>query len=163
MSQQANANTFRLVASFLAVAGSVWGLFCLLFFIAGDPLHSLVLFGPGYVITVGYICRAILTPSRQWRRVIWGSSALLQGAWLTWFVIETARVGIRGFAFEYLSFGWWAFASVVSVCGFIIDVAEPRVSSAAKVERERGERDKDKAGSAAALPPPPPADPYLPN
>jgi hypothetical protein len=131
---------FRILASALAVGGVVWGLFCLPFFIIGDISRSLMLFGPGYLITIGYICRTFWTPISEWRRMIWGTSAIVQGAWLTWVLIEATKRGLRGIAFEYISLGWWAFAFLASLYGVVRDVDEP--GKRLPAEREPSSRER---------------------
>jgi hypothetical protein len=59
----------RGLAALLAVGGSYWGLLCLWIIRLGpDPIH-LLLFGPGYLVTIGYLvlkglgCWSLSTPN----------------------------------------------------------------------------------------------------
>src|ERR1700677_1270816 len=83
---------FRILAGLLAAGGIFWGLLCLENI--DYSLHSLI-FIPGYIITVGYIVRCFYTPRLFWLRVIWGSSAIVQGAWLVWIIAELTHEGLR--------------------------------------------------------------------
>jgi hypothetical protein len=112
---------FTLAAMLLAIGGCVWVMFSLFFLLYGDAAFSLLLFGPGYLVTIGYIARACASLSVGWRQVVWAASALVQGSWLGWFVMGASRGGFHGFAFEYLCLGWWFVAFAVSVCGLLLD------------------------------------------
>jgi hypothetical protein len=113
----------RVVAGALAVGGVLWGLFCLPFMVAGTLL-AWACFGPGYLVTGAYIVRCFTTPPLGWRRAIWAASALVQGAWLLW-ALDGVRQGawFSGFAFEFVTLGWWTFAFAVSVYGVIAEWA----------------------------------------
>ena len=111
----------RILAGILAVGGLLWGLFCLIFIVAGDTAKALMLFGPGYVVTVGYIVRCCSLPPLAWRRAIWGLSGLVQGAWLLWALSGVVQSGFRGFAFEFITLAWWLFAFAVSVYGLVAE------------------------------------------
>ena len=101
--------------------------FCLIFVLAGDTARALILFGPGYVVTVGYVVRCCLNPPLTWRRAIWDLSGLVQGIWLLCALSGMVQGGFRGFAFEYISVAWWLFAFAVSAYAF---VAEPEQQNA---------------------------------
>lgn len=96
-------------------------MFCLIFFLYGKLLRPLLLFSPGYIVTIGYIIRACYLPSLELRRVIWGASALVQGAWFSWFAVGDFSHGMHGFAFEWISLLWWAFAFLASIYGLVAD------------------------------------------
>ena len=116
---------FRLLAAVLAVGGVLWGLFCLPIFVNNEHVERpIMVFGPGYVVTIGYICRILWTMDRDLRRLVWGASALVQGAWLCWFLIGILNQGFRGFAFQYLALSWWTFSFLVSAYALIVDVSE---------------------------------------
>jgi hypothetical protein len=122
-----SCRTFRAVAAVLATAGIGWGSFCVIFLLRGDLLRSLLLFGPGYVVTIGYLWRAIVNPDPAWRRVIWGASALVQGGWIIWSLIGSIQHGrILTFPFANLSNAWWACSFVASLIGVLADVDECR-------------------------------------
>lgn len=111
----------RVLSGLLAIGGILWGLFCLLFFITGDALRSLVLFGPGYVVTIGYIVRFCTNPPLSARRTIWGLSCLVQGAWLGWYLWGAAHGGARASTLEFLGVAWWSLAFGSSVLGLAAD------------------------------------------
>jgi hypothetical protein len=107
----------RLLAIVLSFGGVGWGMFCLPFFF-WNPSNALMLFGPGYVVTVGYIARACCTLSYGSRVGIWLLSALVQGAWLIWVLSSIAEgAWFRGnaFALAFVMFGWWVLAFASSV------------------------------------------------
>jgi hypothetical protein len=112
----------RGLAALLAIGGSCWGLFCLLFMLtAGDAVHLLV-FGPGYLVTIGYFVLCLRVPSPGWQRAIWGTSALVQGAWMVFFFGAVfSRHGLLGIlwfggVFPTPIFGaWWTFSFAASI------------------------------------------------
>jgi hypothetical protein len=114
----------KTIAGILAVGGFLWGLLCLPFIISGKTLHSLLIFGPGYIVTIGYFIRWFSIPRLSIRRAIWLSSLLVQGAWLAIYLLL--------FALEPTAFGlffglWWIFAFGLSLfCLY----SEPHVTSA---------------------------------
>jgi hypothetical protein len=118
---------FRLLALSLAIGGIAWGLFSALLLLAGaQPLEFVVIFGPGYAITAGYIARVCHTPKPVWRILLWLASTLVQGYWLGWILLGAVRGELRGSTFELLSIAWWVYAFLVSVYGILGDVHETR-------------------------------------
>jgi len=107
----------RAVASVLAAGGVLWGLFCFLLLLAFSfPPAAVLLFAPGYFITLGYLYRAISLPPFEVRSRIWMVSLLVQGAWLLWAMSGVVQgQWFRGFAFAFISLGWWIFAVIASV------------------------------------------------
>jgi hypothetical protein len=97
----------RLIAVVLATVGAFWGVFLVLA-LGPDVLLS-VPFAVGYLVTAGYIVRVVTTPALGVRRLIWGASILVQGAWLCVGVVDLGRRGAD------LVFWWWAFATLASV------------------------------------------------
>jgi len=55
-------STQRLLAVILSIGGICWGIFCLPF-LFWNPSDSILIFGPGYVVTIGYLVRACSTLS----------------------------------------------------------------------------------------------------
>lgn len=113
---------FRITAACFAVGGLLWSLFCLVFVVFGDFTRSILLFGPGYLVTMGYVYRALWTPSNLARRVIWGLSALVQGAWLYWFITNVIEYGLRGTKFDFVALTWWTVTFAMSIYAFAKDV-----------------------------------------
>lgn len=107
----------RLIAVVLALGGSGWGVFLLLAF--GPAVLFPVPFGVGYVVTAGYILRASTTPAIGLRRLIWGASVLVQGAWLCLGIADLGRTGPN------LFFWWWAFATAASVVALTTERVGP--------------------------------------
>jgi hypothetical protein len=114
---------FRLLSGLLSIGGCLWGLFCLYFIILGNTAYTLLLFGPGYVITFGYIVRAVGSPSVTFKRLIWGTSAILQGSWLAWGTYLLIHDGLRSIVFDFVTTGWWGFAFFASAYGLAFDVS----------------------------------------
>ena len=118
-------NHLRILAGVLATGGILWGLFCLPLLWDFDSLLKPLIFGPGYLATVGYFIRCLSTPSLIWRRVIWVASILVQGAWLTTLLWEqVTRQGFFGHASGaglLILGGWWTFAFFVSVYGLVAE------------------------------------------
>jgi hypothetical protein len=107
--------TPRSLAVVLSIGGVGWGLFCLPF-VFWSPLGWILVFGPGYVVTIGYLVRAFSTMSLGSHIGIWLLSALIQGAWLIWalsWVFQGAW--FRGHTFEVVILGWWVFAFAASM------------------------------------------------
>jgi hypothetical protein len=69
-------STQRLLAVILSFGGVGWGMFCLPF-LFWNPSHAFLIFGPGYVVTVGYILLACCTLSWSKRVAMWLLSALV--------------------------------------------------------------------------------------
>lgn len=122
-SQPPGLSFARVVAAFLAVGGGCWGLMCLLVICTASDATPLLLFGPGYVVTIGYIFRTIVDPSRGVRLWIWGSSAVVQGAWwggVTAFLLMGYSQG-RPFEGLNILYIWWTFATFASIWGVFFD------------------------------------------
>lgn len=126
--QRRKSRIFRALATVLAFGGVGWGLFCAIFFLRGDVGRAMWLFGPGYVVTVGYLWRALAPPPPEWRRLIWAGSILIQGAWLNWSLPELWQRGLPHYAFGYISNGWWIASFAISILGVILDVEHDPVS-----------------------------------
>jgi len=129
-------STQRSFAVVLSFGGVCWGIFCLPF-LFWNPSYSLPVFGPGYVVTVGYLVRAFSTLSLVSRIGIWLLSALVQGAWLIWALCGIFRgAWFRGYAFEVVTLGWWIFAFAVSVYAICTERDEKTAESG--VSRDDG-------------------------
>ncbi len=97
----------RAIAVILALGGSFWGVFLLWGF--GPAALIPLPFGVGYLVTAGYIVRAVSLPSLDVRRIIWGASLMVQCGWLLSIGLpDLSRTG------PDLFFVWWAFASIAS-------------------------------------------------
>jgi len=108
-----------LLAVILAIGGTGWGLFLL----SGGPI-ALILppFTAGYLVTIGYVCRALSQPHLEVRRGIWVASLLVQGAWMLLLGIPSLlECGPNSFAV------WWAFATTASVAGLLLEPWVPPV------------------------------------
>lgn len=115
----------RLLAGLLALGGLFWGLLLSpwQFQSWASPVFWAV-FGPGYLITLGYIIRAVCTPPMIFRRLIWIGSLLVQGAWLLWLiwcVIEEVAAGNSARNEANLATAWWVFATAASVAGLFTE------------------------------------------
>jgi hypothetical protein len=97
----------RVIAVLLALGGSLWGAFLL----GGFGWEALVQFplAVGYVVTVGYIVRAMSFPPLAVRRAIWAVSLIVHDAWLVWVGIpDLPRAGPNPVIL------WWALATAAS-------------------------------------------------
>lgn len=116
----------RLLAALLALGGCFWGLILSPWFFRRDvsPL-AIATFGPGYLVTLGYIVRSVSTPPLGARYLIWASSFLVQGAWLLWLSwgtmegIAAGRSVLRDVANPMAA--WWVFATAASVVGLLCE------------------------------------------
>ena len=120
----------RGLAALLAIGGSYWGLECFGSIrprlwhgrlLGPDPIPLLV-FGPGYLVTIGYLVLCLRVPSPGWQRAIWGASALVQGAWLLVFIGAEFRIwgGFADLIFGNPIFGaWWTFSFAASIYALI--------------------------------------------
>ncbi|HEY1378253.1 MAG TPA: hypothetical protein VGF55_15745 [Gemmataceae bacterium] len=117
----------RLLAAILALGGGYWGLILSpwLFQLDVSPL-ALVVFGPGYLVTLGYVVRAVSTPSLSTRRFIWIASIIVQGGWLgfaLWGIAEKVAAG-RMPNEPVLFEAWWALALVLSMAALLAEGVE---------------------------------------
>jgi hypothetical protein len=67
----------RLLAILLALGGCYWGVLLSPWMLRADvsPL-AIAIYGPGYLVTLGYIVRSLTTPPPPARILIWVSSLL---------------------------------------------------------------------------------------
>ncbi len=93
---------------------------------------AVLVFGPGYLVTVGYIARSVCTPPFVFRRLIWIASFLVQGAWLAYIGSEIVEELCSGRTFNepLIPLLWWAFATIASVVGLLTDRRNPIANSA---------------------------------
>jgi hypothetical protein len=111
---------FRIIASILAVGGICWGAFLVAVIseLAGPVAWwTYCVLLPGYLITMGYIVRAVSNPPLGLRRFIWGASAIVQGAWFL-FAIVGAPIRTVGMC---LLIGWWAGSFALSAYAVFAD------------------------------------------
>jgi hypothetical protein len=133
----------RLLAIPLALGGCFWGF--LLFpwvFRPEASLQGLAIFVPGYLVTLGYIVRSAFTLPLMVRRLIWGSSILVQGSWLAFMIgsiiVEISRGGhLPHKGGDMFIFAWWVFATTASVAGFFVDKPKAKLSNSVD---QRGEQ-----------------------
>ena len=89
----AKSNFKSHVARDIAAALSLGGLYfsVVLFPLIRDSDNPLayILFGPGYIVTAGYVLRTVATLSLPVRRLIWSASLLVQGGWLLFHVVAS--------------------------------------------------------------------------
>jgi hypothetical protein len=121
----------RMLAGMLALGGLFWGLLLSPWLFRPEAsLLAWLVFGPGYLVTLGYVIRATCTPPLAARRLIWVCSLLIQGGWLlsiAWAEIGQLALG-RSVHEPSLASAWWLFATVVSFVGFFAEkqiFAEP--------------------------------------
>ncbi len=120
------AERLRTMACFLAIGATFWGILCAFILLSANA-GGLVIFGPGYLLTIGYYWRAFGDPSPQWCRAIWGFSSLIQGAWFTLiaymaFTHPLGFISSIGFAcFALLVTLWWLGAFAMSLTGFFME------------------------------------------
>lgn len=103
-------------ALMLAVIGSLWGLFLAYFIWVGDTRYGLLIFGPGYVVVIGYFLRAFIRLPTGYRKTIWVASCLVQGTWLQFGIYDAIW---RRTVYPVLI--WWIFAFTFSLCVKILD------------------------------------------
>jgi hypothetical protein len=104
----------------LAFGACYWGMLLLPMLIRPDvSLLTLLIFGPGYLVTVGYLIRAVSCPPLLVRRFIWLASLLVQGTWIVCISATMAEQINLGLALNepILPLAWWVFATVASVIG----------------------------------------------
>jgi hypothetical protein len=122
---QKQASPFpRLFAILLALGGCFWGLLLAPWLFSRDvsPL-AIVIFGPGYVLTLGYIVRSVSTPPLATRQFLWIASILVQGSWLAWIVWGMSEKILKGHIPNepVLPVAWWVFATFGSVAGLLTE------------------------------------------
>lgn len=96
----------RLIAGILAIGGCSWGILFLPLLVRKNvsPL-AIMVFGPGYLVTFGYLVRLFGTPPLAWRYLIWISSLVVQGAWIVW-MIAAGGLG-QIFKEPPIPVAWW--------------------------------------------------------
>ena len=123
----------RLLAGLLAIGGSFWGLILSpwLFRPEASPLAWAV-FGPGYLITIGYIIRTISMPPLGVRYLIWVSSLLVQGAWLLWLIwaVIVQLADDHSVNEPSMMAAWWFFATVASAVALSTEGGDPNTNAA---------------------------------
>lgn len=119
--QEQGIDYMRVVAGILATGGVLWGvLFGLVIVFGYNQLFALMIALPGYAVTFGYLVRTFRSPAIATKRWIWGSSAVVQGAWLAFLVLNC-----RGS--DYLTplvlilLAWWGGTTLASIIGFFVD------------------------------------------
>ena len=123
----------RLLAVLLALGGCFWGLLLSPWiFRPGVSPAAISGFGPGYLVTLGYIVRSVSTPPLIARRLIWAGSIMVQGSWLVWIVWAIFEQVLAGHTLNepVLFVAWWLFATATSVVGLLAEgpkQAEPDV------------------------------------
>ncbi len=117
----------RIVAGFLAIGGIYWGVLLLPWMPQPENLLlKLFVFGPGYVVTLGYWIRVLASPPLLGIQLIWGASVLVQGGWLVCHVVATLgrEGGVTRLAQPKLVVAWWLFATVGSVVALMLEREE---------------------------------------
>lgn len=109
----------RLIAIALTMGGLFWGMFLLLAF--GPPVLFSFPFGVGYLVTVGYIVRAVSVPAFGIRMSIWIASLAVQGSFLFADIPDITRTGLN------LISAWWLFATVCSAIAIATERRRHRV------------------------------------
>lgn len=114
----------------LAIGGVFWSLFCAGLIAIGQVERTLPIFGPGYVITLGYIMRALIkNPSEtlirlRFIRSMWLVSAIIQAAWLIpigFAVFTHAQEWTLRSPGILAMMIWWIFATLVSLYGWLYE------------------------------------------
>jgi hypothetical protein len=114
---------FRTIAGALALFGILWGV---LVFPFTHSWTGFLLFLPGYILTVGYVFRAIANPSRAFVHVLWSVSTIVQGIWFLWAVTTHISEGrMPNSAAEWMLPAWWLTATICSYFGMKLDLANP--------------------------------------
>ena len=123
---------FRFLAGVLAAGGIFWGLLSAAAIKGSGSLVVSLVFIPGYIITLGYIIRCVYTPRLLWRRMIWGASTFVQGAWLVSIIAAMIYGELRyGGVTAADVFGpivcwlWWIFALGTSIYAVRFDKIQP--------------------------------------
>ncbi len=113
---------FRWIALLLAIGGCYWAFILVGLLSAENVWGFLLLFGPGYLVTFGYVVRAIWNVRVGWRRFIWIFSALVQGAWLVVVGYSNISSGLQMTPDRLAVLIWWSTATIASVYGAIADI-----------------------------------------
>ncbi len=117
-------NIPRVIASLLALGAFCWGiLLSPVIATASEKPMVLLVFGSGYVVTLGYLILVFIPPALPSRLVVWGLSVLVQGAWLVWYGVDLVRHLTHGGSWNEppLFLGWWLFATVGSIVGLLLE------------------------------------------
>lgn len=125
----------RILAGLLAIGGTSWGILLFPWIRDSERLpQAILLFGPGYVVTLAYYIRVLTLPPLLGRQCIWWLSFLVQGGWLAWHLIAnlcSAGPLIR-LTEPHRPVGWWCFATAASVVALILEQED---SAGSKLDR----------------------------
>jgi hypothetical protein len=80
--------------------------------VGGALLCFTLVFGPGCLLTVGYVVRAVHTPAFPTRVKFWCFSFVVQGVWLV--------IGLRDHPFSSATL-WWSFAFIASALSLLLE------------------------------------------
>lgn len=109
-----NSVCFRFLAGVLMVIATGWGVFCAVF-VAMNPLPSLLIFGPGYLVLAAYVWRAFLPCPGAYPKGLWALSLAVQGTWLFICLTDGTEMLLTPFGI------WWILATFASLGGLIYD------------------------------------------
>jgi hypothetical protein len=119
---------FKFLAGLLAAGGIFWTFFSIAASRISDSFLVSLVFVPGYIVTVGHVIRCVCTPRLSWRRVIWGASVFVQGAWLVAIIsalicgeLRYGGVAAADVFGPMVLWFWWAFALGISIHAYRFD------------------------------------------
>jgi hypothetical protein len=112
----------KIIAGLLAIGGAWWGFLCLLAWVGWNPPSGIIMFGPGYFVTMGYAWRAVATPALWLRRGLWIASFFVQGGWLFYYLLHIEGGVVRDY-FNVLTY-WWFFATIGSAVALAVERQE---------------------------------------
>ena len=127
----------RSAALILSFGACCLALLCLPSMLTGQLSRTLPTLSPGYLVTGFYIWRALrstpkLTRAFNLYRIGWAISALVQGGWLAWFIIDVVqRPSFRELAnpMNFLAYSWWGMSSIISVAAILFEKLDNRRST----------------------------------
>lgn len=96
----------RYAALALAVLATLWGLLLAPLLVSGSAA-AIVIFSPGYLLTVGYWARGTLNLPYSWRRGVWYASLFVQGIWSLIAIYFICLGGWWVTAWTTAIVGWW--------------------------------------------------------
>jgi len=108
----------RFIAAVLAFNGIGCGLLMLPEMVATNAVRRLTL-APFYLLTIGYLVRALAYPPLGMRRLLWLLSILVHGLWTSYGLWLMATVPVYNLA--YILTAWWAGETAVSIWALLTE------------------------------------------
>ena len=110
----------RVFVIIIAIISTLWSMWCYFTF-ENHSISHIIKFGPGYIVAILYVCRAVFECKLIFRKFIWIISLVVQGGWLITIGKDQLLSGFDSGILGILIFLWWLTATVGSIICFFKD------------------------------------------